>query len=160
MSSPLRTLLPIKFSLAGLMLSLTAGCVLCGLAVNDPLRAIQCAMLALPFVPTAILWLVILGSSRRPTTILTMSFIGTCVCLMLFQSINFATAKPAIVRIPGHAQLYFDVINTGRCTIGAAFGTLLFGGILLIEEFRSRRLAMKAASTAAQNPPPRRDSIL
>ena len=126
---------PLQFRLATLMLCITLACVICGLAVSYPAQTIFCVMIALPFVPTAALWCVLVGCSRRRVTIAAMSAVGACVSLAIFQSYSFITAKPAIIRIPGQPQLCFDLNELGLVAVGTALGTILFGGTLIIEDF-------------------------
>jgi hypothetical protein len=96
---------------------------------------IYCSMFALSFVPTVVLWVVFVGRSRQRVQVALLSALGTCVSLAIFYSVSLVTAKPAVIRIPGQPSLYFDVIELGLLALGAALGTILFGGTLLIEEF-------------------------
>jgi hypothetical protein len=135
-----------QYRLRTLMIVLTVLGIAAGLAVRFPPQAIRWTLVALPFLPAAMLLLIMSNNSRRPIVVSLISIAGCVVGLLLFRLISLQIAKPAVIRIPGESQLYVDVLELGLLTLGAAMGTLIFGGALLIEEFRRRGRAVDLAA--------------
>src|SRR4051812_21425761 len=139
-----------QFSIASLMLCLTTFCILAGLAVNYPPQAIRCAMIALPFAPAAILWLVLVRASQRPGTMGIVSLVGGGASLMICRLIHFATAKPVVLRLSDDMLMQLDLVETALICIGSALGPILFGGALLLDELRQRR-SIKQSAVGIEN---------
>src|SRR5690349_787251 len=64
------------FTLAGLMVGITVFCILCGLAVNYPMPALGCALVALVLIPSIIVWFLMMRRSRQPVALTVGSLIG------------------------------------------------------------------------------------
>jgi hypothetical protein len=106
--------MPRTFSLFRLMLGITAFCLLCGLAVNFPELALNCAALLVMCLPSGLIYLVMCIYSRDRLALLGASVVGAVVGLLAAVGPISAFVLPAL-------------------------GTTLVGGSLLLDEFRLRR---------------------
>src|SRR4051812_28948747 len=81
--------MPRSFSLARLLLAITALCLLCGLAVNFPL-------LSAVFIPSLVAFLVLLPFSRRRVKLFLYITVGAIVAVY-FVWLTIRTLPPAII---------------------------------------------------------------
>src|SRR5207253_9116456 len=77
--SKIQNVIPRTFSLARLLLAVTAFCLLCGLAVNYPDQSLAYALLFAQLVPTGIVCLVLVSFARKRKTVLACSMLGGLV---------------------------------------------------------------------------------
>jgi hypothetical protein len=138
------------FSLASLLLGITAFCVLCGLAVNYPLESM--AFIALPFLfffPPCFCF-VLSRFSPRPQVGLVASLVG----MYAGYGVDFLLSRfvfPSWQPISSLAALGFDISDNGLAQLGLAgvicacaslpplFGAAIFGGAAVASDLYSRR---------------------
>jgi hypothetical protein len=111
--------MPRTFSLARLLLVITAFCILCGVAVN----VLENPFIAFIFVPTAFATLVLAGFSRHRALLIFNALVGA--------TFGFAL-HPAFERLVDPGPRTWE--SPDLSLISPALGALLFGGIFLLAE--------------------------
>jgi hypothetical protein len=111
------------FSLGRLMLVVTVFCVLCGLAVSFPLYAKLYLLIALLFVPTVIVWAVLLRLSSERVLLGCCVLIGALFGYMLFS--------PMWMSVPWTSLGAIDYLV---CALPPAVGALVLGGAVVADE--------------------------
>jgi hypothetical protein len=139
--------MPRTFTLARLMLGITAFCILCGLAVNFPGEALECAAFGVFFGPTIVVWLVMLRRTRQPVTLSVIAMMGawlgllaTVLLLLLVILIPLQfLISPRFFLSPPLAASILAATSIAGVMAGPAVGAYLLGRIVLRDEHRYDR---------------------
>jgi len=116
--------MPRTFTLARLMLGITAFCILCGLLASRSETVVAYALTVLSLTPAAIVCLTLVSFSRRRKTVMTITFIGALIG-QLFAGID----PPGPMTVWEAIEPVFIPI-----AISSTFGALVVGGIALAIE--------------------------